>query len=157
MESDEQEIIGEILDFVYDAAMKPDDQTYDAIWDFINAGSVEEKQGILQEQQALLLNDVADRVFDDLLQLYKDDSDIISMLEQHRAVLHRVRTDTIDAAFADMLQPCPYDDQTYDAVLAFIKAESMEEKQRIVQEQQALLLTDAANCVFNDLLGANLR
>ncbi|NJP05883.1 MAG: hypothetical protein HC837_09805 [Chloroflexaceae bacterium] len=131
-----------------DATRSQREQVMAAIEVFASGGDMEQRQRIVEEQQALLLTDEADAIFGEMLTKVPHDDESRAVVAEHRELLRRCREIGIAEAFAELVPPMPYTQEVHDTVLAFLNAPSLEAKQQIAEREQARLLTDEADHVF---------
>lgn len=125
----------------------------EAIQAWVTAETWESSKTYLSEHQDILLNDTAEAALEHMIQRFQENNDANAtrILASHQTLLRQARSEGIDAAFAEVLSR-PYDTQTNQAVLAFINANNWSASKGIVEQHQAVLLTDEADQVFADLL-----
>jgi CHAT domain-containing protein/TPR repeat protein len=125
----------------------------EAIRDFVNAETWEESRRIVEERHKVLLTDVADQVFADLLQEYQGDENVVHNLIKHRDLLVRCRIEGIDAVFATQMNPNEeINEQIIVIILSFVNASTWAESKRIVEKHRNELLSDTADQAFEILL-----
>src|SRR5687768_10240915 len=93
------------------------------VWDFIQAENWAESRRIVEANQDALLSDDADAILADLIEANAANDDGKRILERHRALLARCRSDGIEAAFADLMSPADAD-PLVRLIQQFIEAES---------------------------------
>jgi WD40 repeat protein len=76
----------------------------DAVLEFVNAETWAESQAIVEARSDLLLDEEADEVFVQLVELNRDDLDTIADLDEHRELLARCRAVGVDLAFDELLE-----------------------------------------------------
>ena len=123
---------------------------------FLNAETLQEQQRIVTENQDALLSDEMDAIFGVLREEYQGQDGHVQALETYQTLLRRCREVGIEAAFAEIVgtlmqseRTMPPDlDKLIDLVMAFVNAASLEEKQRIVTENEDALLSGQADTVL---------
>lgn len=130
-----------------------------AIKAFISAEDWDTTRQVLIQNQDLLFSDEADELMEALLGEFVDQPQPTTLVRVHRDLLRRCREIGIEAAFAELQaimqvqEQAPEVAEVYvNAVQALISAPSLQDKQRIITEQQALLFTDIADKIFEALL-----
>ena len=118
----------------------PDRETVQkAVLVFVNARTWNESKRLLEEQQKVLLTDVADQVLADLLEHYQGDENAVRTLNDHRTLLRRARAEGIDAAFAERMQPRPTPDISPELLARLQAVQSEEELHQLLAEHPELM------------------
>jgi hypothetical protein len=110
-----------------------------AVQAFITAKTWPESKTIVQAHQDDLLTPAADQIFEGLLMQYKDDEKARGLLEDHRSLLLRCRSEGIDAAFADRIQTRPIPDIPPELLARLTAVRSEEELRELIKEHPELL------------------
>jgi tetratricopeptide (TPR) repeat protein len=129
------------------------EETIQAVLQFVTADTWAESKRIVEEQQHLLLTDATDAAFEVLLQSNQDNEQAVRTLEKHRHLLRRCREIGIDAAFEELAGAAALQNLA-QVIQQFGTADTWTESKRIVEEQQHLLLTDAADGLLGQILQA---
>lgn len=123
---------------------------------FVNTGTWRESKNIVETHRDKLLTDAADKVFADLIDQYREDTDAVKVLKDHRELLARCRRDGIEVAFAPYLssrtQIQSPSRQVVEAVQAFVRAGTPIQQKQIVETRRDVLLTDEAEQVLTILI-----
>jgi CHAT domain-containing protein/tetratricopeptide (TPR) repeat protein len=114
---------------------------------FINADTAEEGRRILEEKKALLLSDEALNILRASIARHASISDeeeqhVAIALEGHLHLLEEARENGIAVAWQSFDKANEEFELTADAVEAFMNAQSLESKRRILEGQQAMLLSE---------------
>ena len=134
----------------------PEQRVQQAIMDFID-WSLQDAHELAREQIDILLSDSALALFDRFAIERSNDPDLCVKIEERKALIMRARAVGIDAAFAEYEE---WQQQTWDAVVALIRANGLgeskstwKESRSAIEQNAALLLTDYAD----QLLGNYFR
>ncbi|MGB0386175.1 MAG: tetratricopeptide repeat protein [Ardenticatenaceae bacterium] len=127
--------------------VRPPQEVYEAVLAFVQADNWAHCKRLVQTQAHLLLTGAADRVLASWLKQSqsKGDAHGTHTFEEYRRLLANCRREGIHAAFADRVRP---PQKVFDVVRAFVEARSQAESQQILQAEQDLLLSEAADQVF---------
>jgi hypothetical protein len=127
----------------------------EVLQDFVNADTWEDSKLIVQANQNRLLSDMADEVFVDFMQGYREKPEAYKFLQAHREVLQCCREIGIGPAFADRLghpkRGVPVE-QVYPAIQRLALAESWAERRKIVENNQEALLSEMADQILTHFL-----
>jgi hypothetical protein len=110
-----------------------------AVMDFLEADDWAAGKRVVEERRDLLLTDEADQVFADLLEQARDDPQARRMLERHRDLLRRCRSEGVDAAFAPLLAPRGMPDVPPELLQRLLSVGSEEELKALLEEHPELL------------------
>jgi CHAT domain-containing protein len=75
-----------------------------AVQEFVNAQSLEERKNIVAGQHRLLFSSTADQVFEEFLSQYADNENITAVLQDQRDLLLRCKREGIEPVFADLMR-----------------------------------------------------
>ncbi len=110
-----------------------------AVIDFLEADDWAAGKRVVEERRDLLLTDEADQVFAMLLEQARDDPQARRMLERHRDLLRRCRSEGVDAAFAPLLAPRGMPDVPPELLQRLLSVGSEEELKALLEEHPELL------------------
>ena len=145
----------------------------EAVLEYVNAWTWEEKRAVVEKCSLLLFGDDADLVIEHLISQNGGQSDVVSSLSEHRAVLARCREvgiglafdphlrpqlDSVDAELLTQLQSAATERECLEllaryptlrrvlllAVQALFNTHDLRGKRAILERERALLLTAAA-------------
>ncbi len=126
--------------------------TWEDVQAYVDAPTWADAKVVVQNRLDELLSDEADRLFRFLLVSAQEGKEqkverseiMFDLLRARMEVLSRIRTEGIDAAFADYLSPSSVIDSVNRSVDSFINSENWEDAAQIVDKNSNELLSDAA-------------
>ena len=114
-----------------------------AVLALINAENDAQSKRVIEEHADLLLTDEAEQLLNDWL--IQPQGDYARTVQERLTLLARCRKEGISSAFAEQVRPRPPREKVQPAILALVEAKSANQREQLIQQQQDILLSDAAD------------